>query len=181
MEPTPQTAEPATPVSSPRGRARPTAGGTPVGIVGASSPSWTPSSQRIRCPQKRGNSSRFGATAVLLSAGRNIALRFPAGDRYATHSTSQEELVAMIEEVLPAALHAAVRSEQSVSFPYEYESACFMVHVEPTGRAWKALIEAKGAVHGAPANPIMPPERGQSGVNPGASPSRVFGDGASTL
>jgi twitching motility protein PilT len=83
---------------------------------------------------------RFGATAAVLSSGGNVTLKFPAGDRFASQTTSHADLVAMIDEVCPKNL-LPVKNQPKLKFGYGFNGKTFTVRLEVLGPTqWRVSL-----------------------------------------
>ena len=51
---------------------------------------------------------RFGAKAIVLKSGQHVTLRFDSGDRHATQTTSHEQIVDLVKEILPASARESI-------------------------------------------------------------------------
>jgi twitching motility protein PilT len=114
---------------------------------------------------------RFGAGAVVLTSGGAVALRFPTGDRYASHATPHGELVALVEEVAPPACRAALAAGSSSQFQHRCEGVAYRVRVDPStgagqGDRWQVTLSA-----GEVAPPAPPPGRVHARIERSGSPA----------
>jgi twitching motility protein PilT len=121
--------------------------------------------------------ARFGATAAVLSSGGNVTLRFPAGDRFASQTTTHADLVAMIEEILPKGAPLPRAAKQK--YPYSFNGKPFAIKVEVMApNQWRVTLApgevgpgttAPGERGEAPEStpPPMAPNAGPPGISTG--------------
>ncbi len=84
---------------------------------------------------------RFGATALVLTSGQPVVLRFPAGDRHATQTTPHDQLVALVREIAGPAEWQSASTGRAASFTYRSESGPYRVEVLPQGPSWSITVE----------------------------------------
>lgn len=91
---------------------------------------------------------RFKASGLALSSGGNVVLKFPAGDRQATQTTSHAQIVEMVREIAPPAAMGEIEAGRTAAFRYQGSHAFFDITVTPKGAVWK--------LSAAPADPNSP-------------------------
>jgi twitching motility protein PilT len=103
---------------------------------------------------------RFGASGAVLSSGGNVTLKFPAGDRFASQTTTHGDLVAMIDEIAPRGVDGHKRAGGRSLFAYVFNGKSFTVRVEATSStAWKVTLElGEVAAEAPPAPALAPPQ-----------------------
>jgi twitching motility protein PilT len=100
---------------------------------------------------------RFGASAVVLSSGARVTLRFPTGDRFANQTVSHADLTAMVEEIGPPSTLSELLIGETARFPYQLAGKSYTVVVEPDARTWKVTITAGQAAASAASAAAAPP------------------------
>src|ERR1700681_2016987 len=97
---------------------------------------------------------KFGAQSALLSSGEKVQLSFPTGKRYASQTTPHANLVALVEEIIPAG--TTLNRNGGTTFLYSHKGAPFTIRVDAAMSSWKVSIEPK---HVPPdSTPTPPPE-----------------------
>jgi len=84
---------------------------------------------------------KYNANSVVLAAGSNVTLRFPAGDRFANQTTAQTDLQTLIQEVATPATMLELRRGARASFGHDYGGKPFTISVDPKPSAWRVTIE----------------------------------------
>jgi len=85
--------------------------------------------------------ARFGATGAVFASGANVTLRFPAGDRYASQSTTHAELVSLVEEIVPPSLRASLRRGARTTFEHTFDGMPYAIEVEPMPGRWRVAVQ----------------------------------------
>lgn len=83
---------------------------------------------------------RFKASGLVLSSGGNVVLRFPAGDRSATQTTSHSQLQEMIREIAPGGSMGALERGAVSKFVYRGPNSSYDVAVTPKGEKWSVVV-----------------------------------------
>jgi twitching motility protein PilT len=96
---------------------------------------------------------KFKATAVVLSSGRPVVLRFPQGDRQASQVVQHPELVALVRELCPAGQRRNLDGGESTVFGATHLGVGYTVAVEPRGAIWTVTFSP-----GAPAEAAVDEE-----------------------
>ena len=96
---------------------------------------------------------KFGATRVVLNSNANVALEFPTGTRYGSQSTPHEALVALLEEIAPAATMTAIRTGRVQVFPHTHLGKVYSVEVTPSGPTWAVSMGPAPTMRGAAVGP----------------------------
>jgi twitching motility protein PilT len=107
------------------------------------------------------NLARLQASAIVVTSGAPVVLRFPAGDKYSQQSLSHADLTKLLLESAPAREHANLRAGRAIAtFSYASADAAFSVAVEAHSGAWKVTIRpaVQDEVSAAPAIPAPPRE-----------------------
>ncbi len=89
---------------------------------------------------------RFKASGLVLGSDSNVVLRFPAGDRHATQTTSHQQLKDMLAEVAPSGSMAAIERGAVSKFVYKGANNSFDIAVTPAGGKWSVLVTLAVAV-----------------------------------
>jgi twitching motility protein PilT len=93
---------------------------------------------------------RFGAQAAVLSSNGNVTLKFPAGDKFASQTTSHADVVALVEEILPPRTDGHLKPGGKSVFAYSFNGKPFTVKVEAVSASqWRVTLEP-GAQAGPP-------------------------------
>ncbi len=88
---------------------------------------------------------RFKATGLVLSSGSNVVLKFPAGDRAATQTTTHAQVRELIREIAPAKSMSEIERGSMASFSYQGASSNYDVSVLPKGAIWKVMVSPASA------------------------------------
>lgn len=88
---------------------------------------------------------RFKASGLVLGSESNVVLRFPAGDRHATQTTTHTQLKDMLAEVAPSGSMAALERGAVAKFVYKGVNQSFEVAVTPEGDKWTVLVTVVSA------------------------------------
>jgi twitching motility protein PilT len=113
---------------------------------------------------------KLSASAVVLSSGRNVAVRFASGDRFANQTTSHADVVALVEQIAPPEARRLLRLGSEAQFRYEYQAQVHTVLVEPTPDAWRVTLEPEEA-EVATTLPNMPAPQVRPASEPASSPA----------
>ena len=87
--------------------------------------------------------AKFGAQGALLASGEKVQLSFPTGKRYASQTTPHANLVALVQEIVPAGI--TLNRNGGTTFPYSYNGAPVTVRVDASQDSWKVSIELMAA------------------------------------
>tara|TARA_R110002096_G_scaffold143328_1_gene299087 strand:- start:43995 stop:45611 length:1617 start_codon:yes stop_codon:yes gene_type:complete len=98
---------------------------------------------------------RFKASGLALSSGGNVILKFPAGDRQATQTTTHAQIMDMIGEIAPTGTMPELMGGQVKTFRYQGSHSFFDITVTPSGDSW--TVKVVPAVAGSP-EPTPEPE-----------------------
>jgi len=94
--------------------------------------------------------TKFGAQSALLSSGEKVQLSFPTGKRYASQTTPHANLVALVEEIIPAGV--TLNRNGGTTFLYSHNGAPVTIRVDAAMSSWKVSIEPKHAAPDAAAS-----------------------------
>lgn len=89
---------------------------------------------------------RFKASGLVLTSGGNVTLRFPAGDRHATQTTSHQQLQDMISEIAPSGSLGAIERGAVSKFVYEASGSRYDVSVTPEKAKWTVVVTVAAAL-----------------------------------
>jgi len=103
---------------------------------------------------------RFKASGLALSSGGNVILKFPAGDRQATQTTTHAQIMDMIGEIAPTGTMPDLMGGKVTTFRYQGSHSFFAITVTPNGDTWNVSVVPATANSPAPAaEPALEIER----------------------
>jgi len=100
---------------------------------------------------------KFGAHALLLQSNQSVTLRFPAGDRQATQTTTHEQLVALVREVAPPTALDSIDGGRPARFAMQSGGTSYLVSVSPRPDRWSVQVESAVAAQTQPLATIARP------------------------
>ena len=115
--------------------------------------------------------TRFGAQSALLTSGEKIQLAFPTGKRYTSQTTPHADLVALVEEILPAGISIAPRG--MTEFVHDSGGVPVSVRVNAGADAWQVSIEPPVSPS-VPAGPEVPSAPAAAAAMPAAQARNVI-------
>jgi len=119
--------------------------------------------------------TKFGAQSALLSSGEKVQLSFPTGKRYASQTTPHANLVALVEEIIPAGV--TLNRNGGTTFLYSHNGVPVTIRVDAALNSWKVAIEPKHAPADSTPTPLpehptqMRPTESAAPVAPAAAPA----------
>lgn len=102
---------------------------------------------------------KFQASALVLTSGGHVTLRFPTGDRFASQTTPHADLVRLVEEIAPPTAQAALRSGAPAKFAYDFQGRPFRIEVEARPGSWRVVIEPGALAAGSGPSAVSTTER----------------------
>jgi len=96
--------------------------------------------------------TKFGAQSALLSSGEKVQLSFPTGKRYASQTTPHANLVALVEEIVPAGV--TLNRNGGTTFLYSHDGVPVTIRVDAAMSSWKVAIEPKPAPPDSTPTPV---------------------------
>jgi twitching motility protein PilT len=116
---------------------------------------------------------RFKASGLALSSGGNVILKFPAGDRQATQTTTHAQIMDMVGEIAPTGTMPDLMGGKVSTFRYQGSHSFFDITVTPNGDTWNVRVVPATANSPAPAaEPALEIERTSYGsVGSSATPA----------